>query len=335
MVTHVLNSVGAALPRDLIGPGPGNPLGHWEPRNLVALNDEILARLGRRWDDPRPLPDHWLDCRESQHDIQRIRAEIERSYADAPLIVIKDPRLCRLLPLYIEALELLAIAPVVVLQVRPVSEVARSLADRDDMPPGLSELLWLRSVTDAELHSRKCPRVWVSFGQVVAGWRKTVCRIGRTLNVSWPTHPDNAAERINVVLKRRQRHVASFAGNEALALAWGAICAGLADDDLAARVAFDRVRALLQDTDRLYFAALAHAVERLENQLQAIHTSTCWRLTAPLRAMKRMVAGKPLAADTYVSPSSVNRRAANATMLGARDYSFKHWRIPSNDDPAT
>jgi hypothetical protein len=292
MVTHMLYTLGAALPRDLIGPGPGNPLGHWEPRALVAINDEILARLGRRWDDPRPPPDHWLDSRETQDDIQRIRAEIEQSYADAPLMVIKDPRLCRLLPLYTEALELLDIAPVVILQVRPVAEVAQSLIDRDDMPPGLSELLWLRSVTEAERYSRQCPRVWVSFTQVVADWRKTVDRIGDTLGVSWPIHPDDAAEEIGLLLNPRPRHIVP-SSNGALMLAWETIQAGLAGDDLATRIAFDRVRASLQDADRLYIPALSHPLGRLEAEVEAMRASTCWRLTAPLRAIKRLLAGKP------------------------------------------
>ena len=311
MITHVLHNLGAALPHDSIGPARGNPLGHWEPRALVALNDEILGQLGRRWDDPRPLPDHWFASQQAQDNIQRIIAEIDRGYADAQLLVIKDPRLCRLLPLYIEALEILDIDLVVILQVRPKAEVIQSLSDRDDLPPGLSELLWLRSVTEAEWFSRRCPRVWVSFRQMITDWRGTVDRIGKRLEIVWPIQPDDAAERINLLLKPSLRQVAPSIVDGALARAWSAVQTGLANDEPAARARFDHVRVSLQETDRLYVPAMAHHLDQLEVELQAIRTSTCWRLTAPLRTLRRLatVASRSLASVTLPPFRSCRRQA--------------------------
>jgi hypothetical protein len=292
MITHILHSLGAALPRKLIGPSHGNPSGHWEPWALVALNREILGRLGRRWDDPRPLPEPWFRSREAQNYIKRITAEIERSYPDAPLLAIKDPRLCRLLPLYLEALDGLDIAPLVILQVRPVAEVTQSLTNRDNLPLDLSTLLWLRSVTEAEWHSRHLPRIWVSFGQVASNWRHTIDRIGDRLAVTWPTHPNDAAERIDLLLKPRPRQVASGPDNAILAQVWEAIQAGLADDDPTARAGFDEVRAFLQAGDLIYTEVMSHHIRRLEAELRAMRRSTCWRLTAPLRALGRWVKGE-------------------------------------------
>jgi hypothetical protein len=65
LLTHVLHTLGARLPVDLIGADHGNPRGHWEPRALVAINDAILAKLDRTWDDPRPLPEAWFRGREA------------------------------------------------------------------------------------------------------------------------------------------------------------------------------------------------------------------------------------------------------------------------------
>ena len=109
LCARLLNLLGAALPAELIGPRDSNPLGHWEPARLVALNDRILAKLGRTWDDPRPLPDGWAETRLAREAVQAIAGRIERDYADAPLPLIKDPRLCRLAPLYLAALETLDI----------------------------------------------------------------------------------------------------------------------------------------------------------------------------------------------------------------------------------
>ena len=294
MIAHVLHALGAALPADFIGPGHGNPYGHWEPRALVAINDEILTRFGRTWDDPRPLPDGWLLTGESRRQVTRITRQIEQDYADTPLLVIKDPRLCRLLPLYREALDRLDIDPVVLLQVRPVADVARSLAERDGKSPVLSELLWLRSVVEAEWHSRMAPRVWVSFAQVANDWRACVRRIGHSFDVTWPVSPDAADSRITAQL-RACRWGAERSNDDPEShpplseRAWDAIGAGLAQNEPAARAGFDIVRAILRDTDRLYMPILSDVARRHEVALCAIRQSTSWRLTAPLRAVRQWV----------------------------------------------
>jgi hypothetical protein len=81
LVTHILHTLGARLPADLIGATHGNPLGHWEPRALVAINDAILLKLKRRWDDPRPIPDAWFRGREAYGFLQRIMAEIGSGFS--------------------------------------------------------------------------------------------------------------------------------------------------------------------------------------------------------------------------------------------------------------
>jgi hypothetical protein len=225
-------------------------------------------------------------------------AEIGSGFGDAPLLVLKDPRVCRLLPLYLEAFDVLGIEPLVILQVRPMMAVARSLADRDELDPRHSELLWLRSLLEAEWHSRCCARVWVSFEQVIADWRASVGRIGATLDVTWPIDPDDAAHLIGPVLKPRLNHgVGEFAGvtkcipqrgrHQALSgQAWAAVEHGLAADEVAAQAGFDAVRAALEDFDRMYEPFLVTIGQRHEAAIAAIRSSTCWRITAPLRALK-------------------------------------------------
>jgi hypothetical protein len=252
---------------------------------LVSLNDEILGHFQRQWEDPRSFPENWHHLHGVQDYVERIRAEIERNYSDGSLLLINDPRLCRLLPLYMEALHALNIEPLVVLQVRPVAEVAQSLADRDDLAHGLGSLLWLRLIAEAEWYSRHLPRVWVSFRQATSDWRGAVNRIGEKLNVTWPIHPDDAAEAINMILKPRPRQVASCVDNEVLTGAWSAVQEGLAGNEPAARAGFDGVRASLEEIDAFYLGAMSHHISRLEAQLQAMRHSTCWRLTAPLRAL--------------------------------------------------
>jgi hypothetical protein len=285
LLTHVLHAMGAALPHDLMGAAHGNPLGHFEPRSLVGLNDRILASIDRRWDDPRPIPARWFRSRPAYRFMRRIIGQIRQSYGDAPLLVIKDPRLCRLLPLYLDALDVLDIEPLVILQVRPVAEVVQSLGDRNDMPPALAEFLWLRSVIEAEAQSRNCRRVWVSMAGMIADWPETVGRITDGLGLKWPMERDEAIDEVGPLLKLRLRHgIASESWQETMprlsVAAWAAIEHGLAGDESAARAAFDAVRASLLDLDQMY--------ERYLSALASMHRSLWWRLTAPLRVLRRM-----------------------------------------------
>jgi hypothetical protein len=285
LLAHVLHALGATLPRDLMGAAHGNPLGHFEPRALVALNDRILSSLGRRWDDPRPIPARWFRSRPAYLFLKRITAQIRQSYSDAPLLVLKDPRLCRLLPLYLDALDVLDIEPLVILQVRPPAEVVQSLGDRDNMQPGLAEFLWLRSVIEAEARSRNCRRVWVSMAGMIAEWPETVRRITDGLSLEWPMARNEAIGEVGPLLKPRLcRGVPPQSRDAALpqfsVAAWAAIEHGLAGNESAAQAAFDGVRAALNDFDRTY--------ERYQSALAAMRIPLSRRLIAPLQALRRV-----------------------------------------------
>ncbi|MGA3003631.1 MAG: hypothetical protein ABSE20_18090 [Acetobacteraceae bacterium] len=296
LMTHILHTLGATLPVDLIGPDRGNPFGHWEPRALVDINSQVLSHLGVAWDDPRPLPGSWFRSREAHDYSLRIMARIEQDYAGSQLLLIKDPRLCRLLPLYGEALEMLDIEATVVLQVRPVAEIARSLAERDGICPALGGLLWLRSVIEAEWHSRHRRRIWLGFAQVTAGWHDSIRRVAQQLDVNWPVDPAEAGERVASLLRPRSED-AQWVGSDTelpalpFVRAWEAIEAGIAGDEPTAQAGFDLVRASLNDADQLYTPIITDLMNRHTARLQAIRASTCWRLTAPLRAMKQRAFG--------------------------------------------
>jgi hypothetical protein len=286
LLANVLHTLGAALPHDLMGAGHGNPRGHFEPRGLVALNDGILESLDRRWDDPRPIPAGWFRSRPAYQFLERITDQIRLSYGDAPLLVIKDPRLCRLLPLYLDALDVLDIEPLVILQMRPVAEVVQSLVDRDDMPTSRAEFLWLRSVVEAEWQSRNCRRVWISMMEMMADWPEAIGRIADGLRLEWPVDFNEATGEIASLLKPRLWHRVAPVRSEHnvrrfCAEAWTAAEHGLAGDEPAARAAFDTVRGALHDLDRMY--------EPFLSALAAVETSLSWRMTAPLRAMRRAV----------------------------------------------
>ena len=92
-------------------PAPDNPKGFWEHAGIVAIHERLLAQMGRSWNDPRPLPEGWqneLACRSAAEELEvLLRAE----FSGSPLWAVKDPRLCRLLPLWWPILGRMGVEP--------------------------------------------------------------------------------------------------------------------------------------------------------------------------------------------------------------------------------
>jgi hypothetical protein len=292
LLTYLLHRLGGALPKDLIGPGAGNPWGHWESRALVDINDDVLKMLGQRWDDPRPIDSAWFNSRDAALVVCRIAEAIHYAYGDEPLLLIKDPRICRLTPLYLSALSMLDIEPAIVLQLRPCEEVISSLIDRDSLSADLSEQLWIRSVIEAERVTRAYRRAWVTFDQLFADWQEVACHIADRLELEWVSvSEDKISEIDNFIdpVKRYRTPGTSVAEKQSTWLTqsvWNAVQQAISGEELAARKSFDLLAAALQDFDRLYGRSLSRISASYEAKLAAIYGSTSWQLTKPLRSMK-------------------------------------------------
>lgn len=268
-LARVMNLCGAALPATLLPGGLGNDAGHFEPARLVALHDRILAGQGATWWEPLPLPTDWLLSPAAEAHAIGIAEIIAEEYGAAPLILIKDPRLCRLLPLTLRALEILGIAARIVLCVREPGESARSLTRRDGTDPLTAELLVVRDLLGMEGFSRAAPRVWSGYAGLLADWRGAMAHVARGLGIVWPSVDAAAIEGfLDPALRHEAPTGAPSAGPLALRL-WAACALGVAGDDAAARAAFDPVRAVSDELDRLS-APLLNAVWWQRAQLRTL-----------------------------------------------------------------
>lgn len=182
----VLGKLGCAVPADLMGPGIGNEKGHWEALGVMAVNDRILDSGGSSWEDWDRFNPEWYASLLYPAAVENARAALRASFGNAPLFVMKDPRICRLVPLWLEVLEAEAIDPAIVLCVRHPAEVAASLASRDGMEAGYAHLLWLRHMLEAEAETRGRKRIISHFDQLRQDWSSQVSRIGKELGIVWP-----------------------------------------------------------------------------------------------------------------------------------------------------
>ena len=124
-LTRTLNLLGVDLGSGLSGPGEDNRLGFWEHTRVVAIHEMLLGDLGSSWHDTRALPENWMSTEAARKAKLAITELVESDFSESPLWAVKDPRLCRLVPLWKEVLDGLGVAISVVFSVRHPGEVAR------------------------------------------------------------------------------------------------------------------------------------------------------------------------------------------------------------------
>ena len=162
-VTRTISAMGAALPHNLIPPMQDNSEGFFESADIVAVHDRFLEAIGSAWNDPRPIrpeafgTEHAAACRAD------LLAILRRDFPTERLFVIKDPRICVLMPMWRRVLAKFGARPYVVFAYRNPEEVAQSLSRRNEAGHEHGLALWLTYNLLAERDSRDLPRVVVSY----------------------------------------------------------------------------------------------------------------------------------------------------------------------------
>ena len=311
-VTRVLSLLGAGLPQKILGAVVGsNLLGHWEPERLIAAHDALLAEAGSAWHDWQPLSLKGLPQERLAHHKAQLRRLITEEYGEEPLFVLKDPRVCRFVPLYVDLLAGMGIAAHAVITFRNPLEVSASLAARDKMPKVDGMLLWLRSVLDAERCSRGLPRVMLGYDRLLAERVGAICNLETRLGISMvPPSEAVAAEIANAVRRDLRHHEIGLDElcRDPLAAGWiadtFAALLSLANDeaDAAARSTLDRVATEFARATPWLAAkeSAAKASEAQVRQTVAPLNAEIARLQSMLKAREADVAARQLQYDTLV-----------------------------------
>ena len=185
-----LQALGVPLGEDLLVPGEDNPGGYFEHAAAVTAHEELLASLGRGWDDVRALPEGWSETEAGKRAASAVCALLSLPFARAPLWAVKDPRLCRVLPLWNRVLRAEDVQPCHLMVVRHPDEVAASLARRNGFPLEYGHLLWLLYVLEAERDSRGT-RCVLTYDALLGDPVGSLRRAGADLGIAWPNRPED------------------------------------------------------------------------------------------------------------------------------------------------
>lgn len=178
-----LHLCGLSVPDEVIEASATNEKGFWEPAAVKKLDDEILGRLDRTWYSLLPLNFTDLGKRATDQFRKTASGILKSEYPKNTDIVLKEPRLCLLAPLWKPVFHELANATAYVLIIRNPVEVARSLTKRNGFDLNHGLLLWARYSLDAEFHTRGERRAVVSYADLVDEVGATVKRLAEKAHI--------------------------------------------------------------------------------------------------------------------------------------------------------
>ncbi|HET7061628.1 MAG TPA: hypothetical protein VFI43_05570 [Nitrosospira sp.] len=207
LLAGLLSQVGVVMGKRLYAPQKGvNEKGFWEHEDIVDTHDELLLMLNSQWDDVLPWPEKWWESEAVQPFIARLLAYVRRDFSNADVWALKDPRMCRLLPLWLPILTREPIRPVFICMNRNPFEVVGSLQKRDGFSREKGLVLWLNHALSAERYSRGYSRVFTDFDQVVKKPSEVLLKIEKEADIVFPKPVDTAAGEIGRFVSPDLRH---------------------------------------------------------------------------------------------------------------------------------
>lgn len=204
--TRMINLLGAELGSRLLQPREDNQQGFWESEDAYEIDERLLHGIGRRWSDIGPFPSDWENSPAAKDALGHIIRLIEREFADKPLWAIKDPRQCRLAPIWLKAMQLSGIKVSVLIVVRDPWEVAQSLAKRDQIDEPSARQIWVQHLFEALDATQGTPRTLITYDRLLQDWRQCANQIALDGGFAWPIAREVAEPAIDEFLDNGNRH---------------------------------------------------------------------------------------------------------------------------------
>ena len=277
-LTRVVNLLGADIASDLLPKAEDNPSGYWESDQLYKYHEKLLYEWGLSWHSLSAKPDQWVLTEAYSESKKWIISYLEEEFESSVQFIIKDPRISRILPLWIDALEQNGIDFKVIIPFRMPKEVVDSLSKREDRSgiqfktnESFFYILWLRYMLEVEFDSRGKYRSFVDFFNLRHNWRNSIDKLESDLEVKWNYKSTKLEAEIDGFLKR-DIHSAKLTPPSEVSRDFLAIIdrvylafQQLEDkaDDITAQNELDKVRSLLTHSDFVYDEAFRHTYAKI------------------------------------------------------------------------
>jgi|GEM_PF-5973679 len=280
VLAGVLQLLGVDLGPRLMRAGLDNEKGFWEHEDVVNLHDQMLRRFSSSWDEVCPLPEGWWNEPAAVETKRQLKAILERDFSGAPLWGIKDPRMCRLLPLWLPLLEELGCETLCLFMTRNPVEIAGSLGRRNQFSDEKSKLLWLQHMLEAELATRHLRRCFTIHHEFLADHAKVCTTIATELGLVWPRSTAEAAADIaGLIDPRLQHHKAQspFIEGGGVVAETYEVLKSTPGHEMAARL--EPAQIFLREVNRLLIPLLQQRAGELQGRLDELDRQFAWKLS--------------------------------------------------------
>jgi hypothetical protein len=208
----------------------------------------------------------------------RAREALANEFGEVGFPIVKDPRMCRLMPFWSQVFGEAEWSVRALLPLRSPLEVGWSLNRRDGLGPSYGCLLWLRYVLDAEVETRGMARAILHWPQFLGDRRGALALANEQLDLNWPRWSESSLADIDAFVSAGLRHqraseddVEAHPAINDLARETYASMLELVEDPEDVRVLkrLDSLRASFESAAGIF----GHAVHELEKHISATETT--------------------------------------------------------------
>ena len=200
-----LSELGIDFGKNIVEPSFDNPKGFFENEEIQNVNDSILEALDIKWDFPGNLETDW----QLHPEVKKLKSEAQNilnaEFADATVFCIKDPRMCHLLPFWLDILKEEKITTKCLFIVRHPKEVAASLSKRNNISSNKSYLVYTSYLLNAFVNSNKLSREFISYSSLLAKPNETLAKALGNLKLTDLSKAAGTAK-LTGFLSKKMRH---------------------------------------------------------------------------------------------------------------------------------
>ncbi len=202
----LLSRLGWDAPKNQIGKSRWNQKGYFESPDIRDFHDGILEEIERPVFDLRPTPKE-IDFKSlAETHFDQIGNLLHTQFGTSEHVLVKDPRIARLLPLWVEYAAETGDDLRVVLSLRQPIEVAQSLNARNGFSIEQGHLIWLRENIMALRYARGLPISRVLYQDVLKDWQSTISTAFSELELGIPSLDQDTQTDISSFLSPDLRH---------------------------------------------------------------------------------------------------------------------------------
>lgn len=207
VITRGLQALGVDLGPRLLPPEAGiNDKGFWEDIDITAFDVDLLKDLGHDWHTLTPILEQEMES-PAITPLKLRAAQLLRSrLTDTDVFGLKDPRMARLMPFWLQVFEHLQIDASFVVACRNPMNVAHSLAKRDGFALEKGYLLWFEHMLQSVKHTEQYRRIFVDYDLMLSNPQYQLERISSALGLPFSADNQSFLEYRNEFLELSLRH---------------------------------------------------------------------------------------------------------------------------------